>query len=303
MSASFLKMTAAGNDFLVFDDRDGSCESTGAQRWARLCRRRTGVGADGVLLIRPSDHRDAMFAMRYLNADGSAAAMCGNGARCIAWAAAVEKGLGRELSVDTPRPRGWELPEGIGARQVWSVSFEAPDGLHRAVGWERTVMVTLGDPTPLEEVSLAGEEGGADREGSLLAVGVPHLVLPVGDPGEVDVAREGARMRRHESLGPEGANVDFLALEPDASGAHAIRTYERGVEGETLACGTGAASCAVLLARKGSSSPLLFRPRSGELLRVHFDREPGEEGEPDRIRDLWLEGPVTLVFRGTLADV
>ena len=300
MSAPFLKMTAAGNDFLVFDDRDGDYGGTGPDRWAQLCARRTGVGADGVLLIRAADEADADFRMHYLNADGSEAAMCGNGARCIAWAAAVERGLGRELGVDTPRPGAWGLPEGIGAKQVWSISFTAPDGLHHALGWERTVMVSLGDPTPLQELSVTTGEQARAWDGSLLTVGVPHLVLPVQDPSEVDVEEEGGRLRWHEDLGPEGANVDFLALEPDEEGAHAIRTYERGVEGETLACGTGAASAAVFLAARGNASPVVLRPRSGELLRVHFARD---RDEPDRIADLWLEGPINLVYRGILADV
>ncbi len=300
MSAPFLKMTAAGNDFLVFDDRDGLYAGTGPERWARLCGRRTGVGADGVLLIRAPERPDASFHMHYLNADGSEAAMCGNGARCIAWAAAVERGLGAEISVESPRPAGWELPEGIGAKQVWSVAFTAPDGLHHAVGWERTVMVTLGDPTPLQPLTLTAGEGRPQREGSLVTVGVPHLVLPVEDPDEVDVEGEGPPLRGHEALGPGGANVDFLAREPDGTGAYPIRTYERGVEGETLACGTGAASAAAWLADRGNPSPVLLRPRSGEVLRVHYARVHGEEG---RIRDLWLEGPITLVYRGILADV
>lgn len=300
MSSDFLKMTAAGNDFLVLDDRDASHRDTSPGRWALLCSRRTGVGADGVLLIRPPGHPEALFTMHYLNADGSEAAMCGNGARCIAWAAAVEKGLGVGLTVDTPRPGNWELPEGIGARQVWSISFEAPDGLHHALGWERNVMVSLGDPTDPQRFSTPGRGGEGEWEGALLTVGVPHLVLPVEDPARIDIGRSAPPLRHHEKLGPEGANVDFVAQEADEEGIHAIRTYERGVEGETLACGTGAASAAVYLASLGASSPVSLRPPGGEVLRVHFTRDPDE---PGRIRDLWLEGSVLLVYRGTLADI
>jgi len=106
MSRTFLKMEGAGNDFLLLDDREGWWEQAPADRWSSLCARRTGIGADGVLLLTASDSAD--FRMRYLNADGYEAAMCGNGARCIAWAAAMESGLGRPLGEAALLPPGWE---------------------------------------------------------------------------------------------------------------------------------------------------------------------------------------------------
>ena len=116
MNTQFLKMAGAGNDFIVFDDRDERFRSTTPERWAGLCARRTGVGADGVLMLRESEGAD--FRMVYLNSDGIEADMCGNGARCLAMAAAVEFGLGQEFSIESPAPSGWSLPGGIGSRSA-----------------------------------------------------------------------------------------------------------------------------------------------------------------------------------------
>jgi diaminopimelate epimerase len=293
MSAPFLKMVGAGNDFLVVDDRDGSHSTVSPTRWKALCSRRTGVGADGVLLLGASTEHD--FTMRYLNADGREAEMCGNGARCLAWMAAVESGLGRDATLDTPRPPGWELDEGTGARQVWSLSFEATDGLHHALGWERRVAVSMGTPT--EAADLTVETTSGSVTGMLVRVGVPHFVVRVADPGDVAVETLGPELREHESMGTDGANVDWLAMNPDENGAWSLRTFERGVEAETLSCGTGTAASAALLARGGAPSPVDIRTRSGETLGVYFEMTP--QGPCD----LWLEGPISLVYRGNLADI
>jgi diaminopimelate epimerase len=289
MNNQFLKMAGAGNDFIVFDDRDERFRSTTPERWADLCARRTGVGADGVLMLRESEGAD--FRMVYLNSDGIEADMCGNGARCLAMAAAVEFGLGQEFSIESPAPSGWSLPGGIGSRQVWAVDFEAGDGLHHAIGWGEQVIATIGDPSGLAELDLDAE--GERYEGYFLHTGVPHFVTMVDDVGMVDMKRAGPGIRFHPRVGPNGANADFLGREPDAEGCYTIRTWERGVEEETLACGTGCAAAAVVLALNGVPSPIALRTRGG-LLKVHHVRDG------DSVRDLWLEGPVAIVYRGTL---
>ncbi len=290
MSVRFLKMEAAGNDFLLFDDRSGEMERLPADHWGDLCRRRTGVGADGVLLLQEASGVD--FRMCYLNADGGEAGMCGNGARCLAWAAALEFGLGHGLEPDTPRPEGWEPPPGVGHRQVWTVGFEAADGPHRALGWDRQVVLTLRDPTPPTTCRLP--VAGGTVQGQRVDTGVPHLVVRVEDPGTVAVEEAGPPLRAHPDLGPKGTNVDWVSAAPDADGAWRIRTWERGVEAETLACGTGAGAAAAVLAADGVVSPVALRTRGGEVLQVHFRRAGAG------IDDLWLEGPVRLVYRGDL---
>jgi diaminopimelate epimerase len=292
MSVPFFKMTGAGNDFMVIDDRDGMVSGTSRERWADLCARRTGVGADGVLLLRNSDNYD--FQMTFFNADGREGQMCGNGARCLAWVAAVEMGLGSELTVDSPKPWGWDLPEGIGAKQVWTVTFEASDGRHEALGWGRTVIVTIGSTSGRRELSLKTSAG--EVAGSLVNSGVPHFVSLTEDPSLVPLESIGLWIRSHKQFGSEGANVNFVSRTPDHHGCYAIRTFERGVEAETLSCGTGAAAAAMVLSEEVADSPISIRARGG-VLKVHFSR-----GD-DTIEDIWLEGPVRVVYRGVLADI
>ncbi len=292
MSRPFLKMTGTGNDFIVFDDRDETLIRVTPERWAGICERRTGVGADGVLMMRNTDGAD--FRMVYLNSDGIEADMCGNGARCLAMAATVEFGLGQEFSIESPAPGGWSLPPGTGSRQIWAVEFEAGDGRHHAIGWGGHVMTTIGDPTELTRLDLRTSVG--TFEGFLLGTGVPHFVTLVDDVEEVDVDGAGSEIRHHPQVGPDGANADFLGREPDADGCYPIRTWERGVEAETLACGTGCAAAGVVLALNGVPSPVQLRTRGG-LLKVHLEQDG------DSVRNLWLEGPVNIIYRGTLSDI
>jgi diaminopimelate epimerase len=291
MNTPFLKMEGTGNDFLVIDDRSGSVSDYPVERWADLCARRTGIGADGVLLLRPGTDGD--IGMVYLNADGRESTMCGNGARCLAWAAAMEFGLGRELTLESPMPAGWELPAGIGSRQVWSLTLEAADGPHHALGWGENVMISIGDPDPPLERPL--DPAPVDRPGLLVDTGVPHYVVTVPDPAGLDLTQLGPAIRHHPDLGPAGANATFIAAGPDGEGRYHFRTWERGVEAETLSCGTGAAAAAAVLARAGTPSPISLRAAGGQL-RVHFS--PGESAP----RNLWLEGPIRLVYRGALVD-
>ncbi len=291
MSAPFLKMAGAGNDFIILDDRDGSYADIPAERWSALCLRRTGIGADGVLLLQASDDLD--YRMRYINADGSETDMCGNGARCLAWMASVEHGLGNELTAAVPRPAGWEPPPDADAEQIWTVEFEANDGIHRAIGWDHQVVVSLGECSGAEACTVETSHG--PQTGVCLSIGVPHFVLRVDDPDAVDVEAIGRELRHDPCFEPAGTNVDWLSLEPVDGNAWAIRTYERGVEAETLSCGTGSTAAAVALALEGVHSPVRLRTHGGDLLTVYFNRAG------DGVSDLWLAGPVTAVYRGIIS--
>jgi diaminopimelate epimerase len=269
--AAFLKMSGSGNDFLVFDARDGTPSGVdSAERIRRLCARGTGVGADGVVFIEPS--RDALFAMRYHNADGSRAELCGNAALCST-RFAVEAGLAAagndfEFDTDSGRLRG------------------------RIAAGEPEI-----DLAPVDEVSPAAAQieplVGEERIGFVLA-GVPHLVIACGNAEVADVVGRGSTLRHHRSLSA-GANVNFVS---PAGEAWRYRTFERGVEAETLACGTGAVATAILLSEwgKASGESIRLRTSSGETLTVTLRHADG----------VWLpslRGPARIVFEGALREV
>lgn len=261
----FTKMHGAGNDFVVIDHRRQSLPASPGELFARLCDRRRGIGADGVLLLEASPPLD--FAMRYHNADGEAADFCGNGARCLA-RFALDAGLGQDGEV--------RFATAVGEKRARALR---DGGIALSFG-------TFQDGSP---VSL--ESGGREFRGRHLVTGVPHLVIPVDDLDAVPLMDWAPSLRRHSQLGPEGANVDFVARLGE--GRVAMRTYERGVEGETLACGSGAIACArwaVLDA--GMQSPVVVRTRGGDELRVEFER--GEAG-----LEATLIGPAVTVFAGT----
>jgi diaminopimelate epimerase len=211
----FTKMHGAGNDFVVIDNRDAAWTPS-AEAVARLCCRRFGIGADGLLLLE-TDSRDA-FSMRYFNADGGEAEMCGNGARCIARFAHRVGAAGRGMVFRSKAGRHWAEVEG-----------------------ER-VRVGLTEPRGIREGVRAEAEGRA-FEGIALDTGVPHFVVFVEDLERFDVDRFGRALRWHDAFAPAGVNVDFVRVTGESS--IAVRTYERGVEGETLACGTGVTASAI----------------------------------------------------------
>src|SRR5438270_1064998 len=213
----FTKMNGAGNDFILIDNRAGDVHLLRSQI-VRLCDRHRGVGADGVLLLENATNR-ADFRMRYFNADGGEAEMCGNGARCFARFAVKVAAAKEKISFET---------------QAGVISAELKGDL-----------VTLGmtEPTDLRlhlELGIAGE----NKTVHFVNSGVPHVVIPVPNIDDVDVRREGAAVRYHKIFSPSGTNVNFI----DKRGAKkiAIRTYERGVEDETLACGTGIVASALI---------------------------------------------------------
>jgi diaminopimelate epimerase len=262
-------MHGAGNDFVVIDHRAPFLPEPVEPLFARLCDRRRGVGADGVLLLERDPELD--FAMRYFNADGRPAEYCGNGARCLALLA-LELGLGRGGEVRFRTAAGLQRAR-LG-----------PDGRAIRLAFGRTV--APGEP-------LEVEAAGRAFAGRLLKPGVPHFVTPVERVEWIPVAEWGTSLRHHPRFGAEGANVDFVArLGP---GRLAMRTYERGVEAETLACGSGAIASALWSAAEGEGSPVRVLTAGGDELEVEF------RGNADGYDDVYLTGPAKVSFSGEWA--
>ncbi len=261
----FLKMHGAANDFVVVDHRQPFLAEPLDDLVRHLCDRRRGVGADGLLLVERDPEHD--FAMRYWNADGGVAEFCGNGARCVA-RFALEHGLGR----------GGE------------VSFRTAAGSMRArrADGGRGIELSFGRVArPAAPFSV--EAGGRRFDGQLVLAGVPHFIVPVERVEWVPVQEWGAALRHHPRFEPAGTNVDFVAgLGP---GRVAMRTYERGVEAETLACGSGAIAVAAWSAAAEARPQVSIMTAGGDELRVRLDPEP----------DGWmvaLIGPAEVAFQG-----
>lgn len=268
MTLEFTKMSGAGNDFILLDNRDGRIVLT-PEKVARLCHRQFGIGADGLMLLVPARTANADFAWQFYNSDGSDAEMCGNGARCFA----------RYIQ----RTANWNLP---------TVRFETLAGvIHAEFVGER---VTIG-LTPPKGLRLAEKvpTRQAELEVSSLNTGVPHAVVFVADADKAMVQELGSELRWHAHFAPRGTNVNFAqVLAPDHI---RVRTYERGVEGETLACGTGVTASALVASRvHGFRSPVRVQVQGGDELSVSFREEAGE------FRDVRLSGPATFVFEGRI---
>ncbi|MGI8821115.1 MAG: diaminopimelate epimerase [Chthoniobacterales bacterium] len=262
----FTKMNGAGNDFVMLDNRAGSLQLSGAQI-TRLCDRHRGIGADGVLMLEPAAN-GADFRMRYYNADGGEAEMCGNGARCFARY--------------TQRLAG----------PLEKLSFETPAGVIAAALQDEGVTLQMSDPQDLQ-LNLRVAALGQTVDCHYVDSGVPHVVVPVGAVRDVNVRELGSALRHHAQFAPRGANVNFL--ERRGASAIAIRTYERGVEDETLACGTGVvASAIVFAATEGAATPVRVLVQGGDELEVGFQREE------DRFTHVTLSGPADFVFEGTV---
>lgn len=272
MRVPFVKMNGAGNDFVMLDNRSGSLAVTEAAiRW--LCDRRRGVGADGVIVVEPWSGGD--FRMRYYNRDGGEVEMCGNGARCVSlFASRLGMGEGGEV-------RRLHFIAGAG-----TLASEVR-GTRVALRMTDAHGLKLDESLPV----AAGKQ-----IVHLINTGVPHAVIVEPDvrgiPDEVLEAR-GAEVRYHRRFEPAGTNVDFVAPRPD--GTFDIRTYERGVEAETLACGTGTVAVGVVLAHLGqATSPVQVITRGGDALGISFDT--GRDGA----RQVILEGPAMVNYEGTV---
>ncbi|HYM81910.1 MAG TPA: diaminopimelate epimerase [Candidatus Limnocylindria bacterium] len=269
MKIPFLKMHGAANDFVVVDHRDAFLTEPLSGLVQRLCDRRRGVGADGVLLIERDPELD--FAMRYFNADGEPADYCGNGARCVA-RFALEHGLGRGGQVRFLTAAGVQT-----ARRT-------PEG--RGIELEFGVVEPPGDPLVVEALERR-------FTGRLVTPGVPHFVTAVERVEWVPVQEWGSALRHHPRFEPAGANVDFVARL--APGRLAMRTYERGVEAETLACGSGAMASALWAAADGERSPVTVLTAGGDELSVRF--RPAGGGY-----EVTLIGPAESAYEGEWSE-
>ncbi len=262
----FTKMNGAGNDFVMIDNRAGDVRLQ-PEQIVRSCDRHRGVGADGILLLEKGSN-GADFRMRYYNRDGGEAEMCGNGARCFARFAKKVAGAPERISFQTPAGL-------IGAR------------LHGDL-----VTLNMSDPTDLR-LNLRLQIDGEDAVVHYINSGVPHVVVPVARLDVVHVFTQGAAIRRHKKFSPQGANVNFI----EKRGAQKIlvRTYERGVEDETLACGTGVVASALIFAvTEKVDGPVSVTVRSGSELSVDFKRAGNQ------FRNVTLIGPAEFAFEGTI---
>jgi diaminopimelate epimerase len=268
MRRAFYKMTGSGNDFVVFDGTAGPFgELETTEQIVRMCARGTGIGADGAVFLEPAG--GDVIRMRYYNADGSRATLCGNASLCST-RLVVELGLApNDFTLETdagrlPARMKDDLPE---------IDLEPVDQI---------------EPAPAALSTKPGEQ----RIG-FAVVGVPHVVVAVPDLERIELDRRGAELRHHSSL-PDGANVNFVA---NRGGGWAYRTFERGVEGETLACGTGAVATAVILSKWGrSAAETVLKTRSGKPLIVRLRETDG------RIYPT-LRGEGRLVFEGKIREL
>lgn len=268
----FYKYQGAGNDFIVFDNRNRFFDRNNPVLVKKLCDRRFGIGADGLMLLQ--DHADYDFEMVYYNADGREGSLCGNGGRCIA-------AFANRLGIFTDK-----------------TDFMAADGVHAAelsVGstgifqeenapQEVTIKLQMNDVRSIQKI-------GADY---VLDTGSPHLVRMVEQLNLYPVVTEGRKIRYHKQYEPGGINVNFIEQNPH--GGFAIRTYERGVEDETLACGTGATAAAMAMAYQQQLSGeqhIPIKALGGDLM-IHFHLD-GEQ-----FTQVFLEGPATFVYEGKI---
>ena len=275
MKLDFIKMSGSGNDFIFIDNRKGLIDSNDpkvlSELALKLCARRTGVGADGLVLIEEDPEVD--FRWHFYNSDGSEAEMCGNASRCAA-RLAHEWGLAGE-----------------------EMSFRTGAGIISARVEGRRVKVELTTPFDLKPKIVTTLD---DRfvEAGFVNTGVPHVVIFIEDVEAVDMKNEAPRLRYHKSFSPAGTNVNYVQV--SGSDSLLVRTYERGVEGETLACGTGVTASALISSLRGfTTSPTRVRVRSGEELIVHF--EPNPEAADPWPGKVLFEGITTKVYQGRLS--
>jgi diaminopimelate epimerase len=271
MPIRFAKLSATGNDFILFDNREKIFHGDEKHLLQTLCMRRVAIGADGVLLIenpRAQNHRApgakpaARFTMRYFNRDGRESEMCGNGARASAY---------------------YAFRHGLAPAEM---QFDVSGDIYHAAVTGNRVRLRMQKPRDLQLAPRVLEEKEFE-EGGYVNTGVPHYVLFVPDVEPVDVAGLGVKYRRHKNFQPAGTNVNFVAAK---GAAHlSLRTYERGVEEETLACGTGAVAAAIFAhLKKQMPFPIQLTTRGGELT-VYGD---------EHFEKLELEGEVRLVYYG-----
>ncbi len=267
----FQKMHGSGNDFILIDNRNHAIRLLEAPQAAiKLCKRHFGIGADGLILIEESDKAD--FKWHFFNADGSPADMCGNGGRCAARFAVLEGICGPELK------------------------FETGAGIIKAEVKDSTVKLQL---TPPKALRLDLEIGLREQKKTVhfIDTGVPHVVLFPKDLDNEPVFEHGRLIRYHEAFSPEGTNVNFVKVTGPSN--ILIRTYERGVEDETHACGTGAVASALISSVRGLvDPPVEVTTSGGERLKIYFKKDEA----PD-FKEVYLEGKAVLVYSGVTKEI
>ena len=265
----FWKMSGSGNDFILIDNRKGHVEDDKMGRLVeKACRRRESVGADGVIFVVESDRYD--FGWHYYNADGGEVEMCGNGGRCVSRFAFLKGIAGPKMTFET---------------LVGPVSAEVKG---------RTVKILMPVPSDLS-LDLDIDHMPGWKSVDFINTGVPHVVIGVENLSDHPVTEQGRAIRYHNRFSPEGTNANFVkARGPDQI---EISTYERGVEDETLACGTGSIAAALVASARGTvNSPVKVKTRGGEILTIHFKRKG------DLFEQVWLEGSTSIVYRARLHD-
>lgn len=255
MNISFYKYQGTGNDFVMIDDRDEVLDLSDISWVKRLCDRKFGIGADGLIAIR--NHKDYDFEMVYFNSDGSQS-MCGNGARC-AVAFAGQLGIVSEKT-----------------------KFLAIDGPHEALLSDSIVELKMGDVSSIDV--LEGD--------FFLNTGSPHHIRMVEEIDSYPVFEQGKEVRYSEQYQPAGTNVNFIQKQSEER--IFVRTYERGVENETLSCGTGVTAAALAFAADREAATIQIQTLGGELA-VRFEKAPG-----DGYQNIWLIGPAERVFSGEI---
>jgi len=267
MALGFTKMNGAGNDFVLIDNREQKINLSRDQI-VRLCNRHRGIGADGVILLIPCVSGKAQWAWHFFNSDGSTGEMCGNGARCFARFVQRLTGTNGDLS------------------------FETEAGVINARFHGSRVTVNLTEPHGLRLDEQLPLKAGPQTVHSI-NTGVPHAVLFVPDADQAMVREVGPEVRRHPHFAPRGTNVNFVqVLGP---GRIRVRTFERGVEGETLACGTGVTASALIASRVHQfNSPVSVQVQGGDTLEVSFLEQNGN------FTNVCLTGPADFVFDGKI---
>ncbi|MDR1259806.1 MAG: diaminopimelate epimerase [Endomicrobium sp.] len=268
MNVNFSKLTAAGNDFILIDNRNAIVSKLKYEFFAKkFCNRRYSIGADGLIFVEGSIHND--FKMKYLNSDGSCASMCGNGGRSVA-KFAYSLGI-------------------VGPKMI----FETDAGLVNAEILSKDI-VKLGLYSPKDlklniDVEIECKKFNVD----FINTGVPHAVVFVDDIENIDILKYGKVIRYHKIFAPDGVNVNFVKI--IENNTLFVRTYERGVEDETLACGTGITASGIISVIKNfAKSPVNIIARGGDMLSVSFKNVNNE------ISDVILKGPAIVAFKGII---
>ncbi|MBF0120313.1 MAG: diaminopimelate epimerase [Desulfobacterales bacterium] len=270
---TFYKMSGSGNDFIIIDNRNSIVSDIDLSVFAKkVCKRKMSVGADGLILLENASNVD--FKWQFFNSDGSRAEMCGNGARCAARFAYINK---------------------IASN---SMSFQTDAGIVSAYVSGDKVKIKMTDPFDLKidfNVKIDNDMFNDILVTSSINTGVPHAVIEVTDIEATDVFNLGRLIRYHEMFQPAGTNVNFIQFKEDNT--IVIRTYERGVEDETLACGTGSVAVALISASKyQNKSPINVLTRSGGYLTIHFKEKDGV------FSDIYLEGDARIIYKAELFE-